>query len=167
MVGTVAMPLFFFPSVREAFQLPKQLFLLAIVLLGVCLWLLESVIRRELRVTRTFLDAFVLLYAVAYVASTLLSLSPRMSFLGDTVNFVLHTGAVVVFIVWFWLFVSYVEGEKYLHRFLAALLVGGSLAGMYFLIPYLPNPIKGGVIGPLFHLGITNTISGVNSLFGL
>ncbi len=165
-VATIGMPLFFFPVVREAFQLPKQLFLLAAVLLGVCLWLLESLKRKHLRTTRTFLDAFLLLYAVTAIAATLLSVSPRMSFLGDTVNFVLHTGVIIVCIGWYWLFVSYIEGEKLLHRLLTALLIGGSIAGILFLLPFIPN-LKGEALGDVFGLGVQNTVSGVSSLFGL
>src|SRR3990167_1849777 len=66
-------PLFYLPFTQSPFQFNKEVLLLVAMLVAGALWLFQSVKRRKIEFIHSYLDIPVLLIALAYLFSTIVS----------------------------------------------------------------------------------------------
>ncbi len=76
-------PLFYFPGLSDALELPKQSFLILATTVAVLAWLGKMLVTRRLEVRRSILNLFLGVYLVLYAASVWLSKNHYVSFVGD------------------------------------------------------------------------------------
>lgn len=162
---SACLPLFFLPFTRDMYQWPKQLLLLGTVALCLCLWLMAGVIRKQLTIRHTYLDSFLLFYLIATIVSAIVSVSPAMSIFGDTVNFVLHAGIVVIPLLWFFLLVHHITSIRLWKALVMVLMATGAISSVFFLLRFVPGQLP--ALLQWVRVVPFNTVSGVNSLFGL
>lgn len=160
-IGTFLIPLFYLPYTNDIFNLPKQLLLSVVVLLGLLLWLLKVVITKKFVLKRTILDIPILFFALFLIISAVVSQSALLSFLGKTDNFVMHTTFLLSLLLWFWLFIQCVRKEDFLEILYSAFLLAGSLTGLFFLLR------NSGWLQEITAVVGSNMISQVNSEFGI
>ncbi len=132
-MGTLLIPLFYLPYTVGVLNLPKQFLIYVIVLLGLLLWLAQAVLTKKLIIRRTVLDIPILLFALLAIVSAIVSLSPALSFLGKTDNFVINVGTILSLLFWFWLIVQNVTDKKRLNYLMYAFLISGILVALLFL----------------------------------
>lgn len=159
--ATLLLPVFVLPWTRDALDLPKLIFLAAITLISILLWMLRGMLARELYLRRTVLDIPMGIFLALCVAASILSVSPSTSWLGRTGNFVLHTGAIASFAIFWWLMVQYIRSQSIWERFLNAFLFSGVMAALLYLFRTAPG-VK--ALGASFGF---NTVSQLNSMFGI
>lgn len=160
-LGTITLPLVFFPFTQSIIDIPKIYFLSTLNLLLVFLFLFNTIATKEVKLRRTFLDIPVLFFLIISLLSSLFSLSPYVSLLGEMEHFTLNFFAICNFIVWSWFLVQFVNTPKKWNAITESILASSSIVGVIFL---LRNTV---LASRLLDYNITNTVSTNNTLFGL
>lgn len=161
LVTLVALPLFFLPYTQDPINFPKEMFLAIGTLLVLLLWLLRAVQSKTVVVRRTVLDKALLVFLGVVIVSSFLSKIQVISFLGKTSDFVFHTSAFVLFLLWVYLLVQYVVTSRHWRLFADVLLLSNTIAAALFL--FRSNSIIRSILGnELF-----NTVSSSNSTFAV
>jgi len=155
------LPLIFTSSVRGAFDLPKEIFLYTALSVIFILTLFEIIRSRTLRQKRTVLDwTFIVLAASAFL-STVLSLSPTLSFWGRPDTFVLHFFGIFLLLLWSWFLIQKISSEERFRQAIVLFLLSGTVASIFFLLSEFPFFSR--VIGTQ----VINPVAKLSSVFGM
>ncbi len=152
------LPLLYLPTLRSAWDLPKEVALYITLSIIFVLTLFEIVKTKKIVQKQTVFDKPFLLLLVLGLFSTLFSKNISLSFWGAADTFVLHFFALFLFVAWSWIVIQKVESEKLFRRALFIFFLSGIFANLFFLSFELSH---------FFGLQIFNTVAKLNSIFGI
>lgn len=125
-----SIPVFFIILTRDQFELPKLTLLriLTAAMLGV--WVIRIIAARRWEFRTTPLDLPILAWCVLQIATTLLSVSPYISWRGEYENF---RGLLTVFnyVVLYYLMVNFIRSRAQIDRLLFTILLAGLIVTGY------------------------------------
>jgi len=154
-------PLWFLPFTQNILEYPKQLLLLALVLVGIILWLAKMQKTKALVFRESILHIPVVLFLAAAGISTLFSLWQYGSFWGWPLDVGDSFLTIAAFVLLYFLISQSVESPKQLF-YLLSLFVASAALGSIFAILQL----KGIFVLPFDALRVAsfNTIGNANSI---
>jgi tetratricopeptide (TPR) repeat protein len=140
----IGLPLFFLPWTSEALEFNKQVFLFAFSSIAVLAWFGRILAIREFRLRSTVVNVIVVLFAVVYIISTLVSQNVGVSFLGDISQQKASLLSTLAFVGLYFVIANSLETMKQVRQLLSALLFGGFFALLFavfqgfgsFLLPF-------------------------------
>jgi tetratricopeptide (TPR) repeat protein len=121
-------PLFYLPFTSEGLELPKQILLIVLTLVGVVAWLGRMLVTRKAEFRMTVLSLLIGVYLVVYAISTWASKSRYVSLVGDYGQEKAGLITVVCFALVFFLAVNVLRGAKDVRRVLTFVLAAGFVA---------------------------------------
>ena len=161
LVTLFGLPLLFVPSLRGGFDLPKEIFLYGALSVIFVLTLFEVILTKTLRQKRTVLDwPFLLLISSAFL-STVLSLSPSVSFWGRPDAFVIHFFGLFLLLAWSWFLIQKISSEARFRQAIFAFLLSGTFASIFFLLSEVT------FFSASFAAQTLNPFAKLNSVFGI
>ncbi len=126
---TVLIPVMFYPYLIRIFNPPKELLYELLVLICLALWGFRLTDEGKLQFITTPLNLPVLGFILICILSLLWSVSPSQSLL----ELPLFLAGLVLFFV----LVNNIESQEQVHHILAAVLIVGSVLGIYGILQYL------------------------------
>jgi len=122
-------PLVFYPYLIRNFNPSKELVFELLVLICLALWALRFSDKERLQFTSTPLNQPIIGFIFICILSLLWSESPFLSLLELSLFL---AGPILYFVI-----INNIENRKQVHRILAAILITGSLLGIYGILQYL------------------------------
>lgn len=98
--ATAIIPLFFSSITQSLLITPRQYLLYVVVLIAVFSWVLDAVLKKDVRYRRTVIDIPLLLLFLVFFVSSIFSLASSASFLGKMEVYVMHTTSIAALIFW-------------------------------------------------------------------
>lgn len=115
---------------QELFEFNKMLFVYAITIFIVSLWLIRMVVEQKLIVKRSKLDYFLLAFLISQIISTVFSLHTRTSWFGYYTRFNGGLLSTVTYIAIFYAFISNIKKSQ-LKAIYSSLLLSALLISLY------------------------------------
>ena len=129
-------PLFFTGLVAQNIGFEKMTLFYFLVLLGSVAWVTKAVIVGELNIKRTPLDWPILGLLAVFIASTVLSISQKDSFLGTYGNPAKSLAAVVIFVLFYYLVINNID-QKRIKLLFWGIIGSTSLVAIFSLLQLL------------------------------
>lgn len=126
-------PLFFTGLISQGIGFEKMVLFYFLVLIGIVAWVTKGVIVGELNLKRTPLDLPILGVLLAFLVSTLLSVSTKDSLIGSYGSSAKGFVAVLVFSLFYYLVVNNVDTKRIKHIFFS-LAASSSLVALFSLL---------------------------------
>lgn len=164
LIGVILAPQMMDKNLINIFNLPKQYFLIGIILLGMILIAAKMVLAKKVFYRRSVLDKVVVLLLVLSLFTTLFSLNNSNSLLGRTEYFVLNFSFLFFLIAEFFVVTQSVT-SSFRWRILSDVLI---VSGGFTALPFLLKAIfKLDIFKNWWGVDVWNSVEQANSVFGL
>ncbi len=125
-------PLVFWGSTSELFELNKILVLYLSSLIIITAWGIETIIEKQIKIRKTFFDIPILLFLTSQLVSTFISLDPHVSFWGYYSRFNGGFLSLITYFLLYYAFVTHFTKEQ-IFTLLKWLLLSGFLVTLWGL----------------------------------
>lgn len=105
-------PIILFPKTSELFEFNKMLFVYASTTLILGLWTIKIILDKKFRFKKTRMDIPFIVFLVAQIISTLVSIDPRTSLLGHYSRFNGGLASSFSYVFLYWAYVNNIDKEK-------------------------------------------------------
>lgn len=164
-------PIFFLPWTAEALEFNKQFLLIALVLIALVLWLVRTIVQKEVHYVGSVFDIPLVILVVVALAASALSMDRPLSFLGSYDQLTFGFVSLLAYVLLFFLLKNAMTTLSAVRRTTMA-FVGGALVAMVYFWTYALFPtffarlsLPGAVlVGPASILGILAALVAVFSL---
>lgn len=160
------LPLLYSPLTRDPLTPVKTLFFVFGSLFALLLWGIRTYTEKTLTLRKSILDVPFMLFAGAALLSTIFSIAPSVSFLGQMAHAVLSLQLIWASVLFTWLVIQETQTAARFQIFLQALLLGLFLSGLIFLFG---DTLLLRELALMLGLDVIalNSISSLNSVFGV
>ncbi len=119
------------PQTFELFEFNKMFFVYGITILVSTFWIVRCLEEKRIIFKKTFLDYPLSLFLLSQVLSTIFSIDVHTSIWGYYSRFHGGLASSICYALLYWALVSNLFGKKYVHRFLNAALLSGTIVALY------------------------------------
>jgi tetratricopeptide (TPR) repeat protein len=131
------MPVWFLPFTLDILELNKQTLLVLLVMVALICWVAKSLLDRSFSLTRSWLHLVVLFFLLGYLVTSLFSLDPYISFVGNIGQMQWAFTTVAAFAVMYFIIVNRFRSTGRVYDALLWFLLGSVIAGLYGLLQIL------------------------------
>jgi len=163
LLNIAIVPLFLDKNLINFYIIPKQYVFGGLILLNVLFWITKFVLTKKISFTKSMLDIPILSILIIALLSSIFSVNVYDSFFGRAEYFVFSFVLLVLFVVFYYLVINFVNNENRWRGLVNTLLTVGFLTFVIFIVKITLKPA---FLNNSF-IDVTNTVGGANSIFGL
>ncbi|MFH1620509.1 MAG: tetratricopeptide repeat protein [Patescibacteria group bacterium] len=156
-------PIWFLPVTLDVLELNKQTLLVILMMIALITWLGRSILRREFKLSRSWIHIVVTLFAVGYLVTSLFSQDRYLSLVGNFGQMQWAFSTVMAFVVMYLLIVNVVRDTARLYSLLLTFLASSLIAGLFGLLQVL-NVFSLAWLMPGTGVNSFNSVGTINSL---